>query len=342
MKDKIYSVGILGCGMIARYHAGAIQQIPFARLAGVYDSNAQALADFCSAYGTTSFSSVQALIESDRVDVVCICLPSGLHYPMTLACIAHGKHAIVEKPMAFTAAQAEEIIQKAEQAKVQVTVISQLRYTQAVVQLKRAVQQGCFGTIATADVYMKYYREPEYYSSSCWKGTLAMDGGGALMNQGIHGVDLLQYLAGPVVSVQALASTRFHAIEAEDTVTAVLEFESGAQGVLQATTSVYPGFSRRLEICGTHGSAILKEDTIEYCAFRDPAHSLPVGKTNVKTSSRPDGMDLSLHKAQISDFLQALRENRKPWLDAGEGKKAVAIIEAVYQSAKTGEKINLI
>ena len=340
MKDNVFSVGILGCGMIANYHAKAMQELPNVNLVGAFDANTAYGEKFCASYGIHLFSSIEALLNSD-IDVISICLPSGLHYPLGLECIRHGKHVIIEKPMTFTTAEADEIIAAAEKADVQVTVISQLRYTEAVAHLKKAVEEGWFGKLATADIFMKYYRDPSYYQSSSWKGTFKMDGGGALMNQGIHGVDLLQYLAGPVVSVQALTATRCHSIEVEDTVSALLQFANGAQGVLQATTSVYPGFSRKLELCGTEGTAILNEDTISYAVFRDPDKRLPTGVTTSGTSSRPDGMDHYLHKMQIADFLQSLRENRKPFLNAHEGRKAVEIIEAVYRAAATGEKILL-
>jgi len=339
LKEKVISIGILGCGMIANYHAKAIREIPGARLAGAFDKHPDQSRRFCETYGIRQFDSMEAMLSSDEVDVVCICLPSGLHYSAAMECIRSGKHVIVEKPMTFTTAQADEIIAAADAAGVQVTVISQLRYSQAVSTLKDALGKGYFGKPVAFDIYMKYYRDPEYYSSSSWKGTLKMDGGGALMNQGVHGVDLLQYIAGPVVSVQALAATLCHSIEAEDTVAAVLEFENGALGVLQATTSVYPGFSRRLEICGTEGTAILREDAIEYCAFRDSSKALPCQKPRIETGSKPGGMDHSLHKMQIADFLLSLRENRRPFLDAREGRKAVQIMEAVYRAAATGKKV---
>lgn len=339
MKENIFSIGILGCGMIANYHAKAILEIPDARLAGAFDKDWEHGRKFCETYGIRQFESMEAMLSSDEIDVICICLPSGLHYSAAKECIHYGKHVIVEKPMTFTTAQADEIIAMADAAGVQVSVISQLRYSQSVSTLKNALQQGYFGKPVAFDIYMKYYRDPEYYRSSSWKGTLEMDGGGALMNQGVHGVDLLQYIAGPVVSVQALTATRCHSIEAEDTVAAVLEFENGALGVLQATTSVYPGFSRRLEICGTEGTAILREDAIEYCSFRDSSMQLPCQKPMVETGSRPDGMDHSLHKKQIADFLLSLKENRRPFLDAREGKKTVQIIEAVYHAAATGKKV---
>lgn len=341
MKTKIWNVGILGCGLIARYHARSLTELPQANLLGAYDRDRDTCESFCQSFGTHAFDTAEALLAFPTLDAVCICLPSGLHYETTLACIRAGKHVIVEKPMTFTAAQATDVIAAAKEAGVQVSVISQLRYTDAVAQLKATMEEGWFGTVATVDVCMKYWREPTYYSASNWKGTLKMDGGGALMNQGIHGVDLLRYLAGPVVSVQALAATRCHEIEAEDTVAAVLEFKNGALGTLQATTSVYPGFSRRLEICGSEGTAILQEDSIVYSAFRDPSRRLACAASRHDTGSRPDGMDHTLHKKQIGLFLDALTMGVTPLVDAAEGKKAVELVEAIYTAASTGKKIYL-
>jgi len=339
--DKELKVGILGCGMIADYHAKSVTEIPGLILKGAYDVNENSKNEFCKKYEITAFLSKEDMLESKDVDIICICLPSGFHYPVALECIEHKKHVVVEKPMTFTTTEADEIIKKAKENEVFVTVISQMRYSKAVKDLKNAVDNGYFGRITTGDIYMKYYRSPEYYASSKWKGTLKMDGGGALMNQGVHGVDLLRYLMGPVKSVQSLSKTLCHEIEAEDTVSAILEFENGALGVIQATTSVYPGFLRRLEISGTDGTVRLVEDTIEFCQFRDASKNLECSKSEKQTGSRPDGMNHNLHKKQIADFAEAIKNKEEPFINAVEGKKAIEIIEAIYKAAKTGEKINL-
>ena len=339
--DKELKVGILGCGMIAAYHAKAILEIPGLKIVGAFDVNEKSKNEFCGKYGIKAYESKEQMLSSENIDIVCICLPSGFHYPMTLECINNKKHVIVEKPMTFTSEEADEIIKRSKENDVYVTVISQMRYSKAVKDLKNAVDNGHLGKITTADIYMKYYRSPEYYALSNWKGTLKMDGGGALMNQGVHGVDLLQYIMGSVKSVQALSRTLYHNIEAEDTVAAILEFESGALGVIQATTSVYPGFSRRLEISGTDGTIRLVEDTIEYCNFRDESKNLECSKSEKETGQRPDGMNHYLHKKQIADFEESVRNKKEPFLNAVEGKKAIEIIEAIYKAASTGDKIYL-
>jgi len=215
-----------------------------------------------------------------------------------------------------------------------------MRFAEDVQYLKRVIEEGRLGTLTFCDLYMKYWRDPSYYSASQWRGTFAMDGGGALMNQGIHGVDLLQYFMGKVVSVLAVAKTLVHKIETEDTLTAVLEYENGAVGTIQATTSVYPGYNRRIEICGSKGSVVLCEDRIEICDVE--------GEEKPKTEDRlystagsPMNMDSNLHALQLKSFIEDVITKRTPLLDAREGKKSVDIICAIYKSAQTGKKIYL-
>ena len=336
-----FKFAIWGCGMISKIHADAIEQIDGATLCGAFDLNEEAKNNFCEKYNAKAYASAEEMIESDEIDAVCVCLPSGLHYDAAMACIKNKKHVIVEKPMALKIDQAEDIIKASEEQGVFVMVISQLRYTDAMKQVKRIIDSGKLGTITLGNAVMQYWRSPEYYQSSNWRGTWAMDGGGALMNQGIHGVDLLQYLMGKVVSVSAYAKTLVHDIETEDTLVAVLEYENGAVGTIQATTSVNPGYERRIEICGSKGSIVLREDTIEKC---DIEGEDILGDTNEKKDSsanRPDAIGSSLHAVQLKDFIDAVSENRKPWIDANEGKKALDIICSIYESAKTGKKIYL-
>jgi UDP-N-acetyl-2-amino-2-deoxyglucuronate dehydrogenase len=204
----------------------------------------------------------EKLINSSAVDVVNICTPSGLHAKLAVRALNAGKNVMVEKPLGLNVKECDEVIQAAKQNKKICAVISQLRYSKSTGLVKKAIDEGGIGRPVEAGVYMKYYRAPEYYSSSKWRGTWQMDGGGALMNQGIHGVDLLLHFMGRVKSVQAITKTLMHKIEVEDTAIAIVEFENGAVGVIEGTTSVHPGYPRRFEICGTHGSIIMEEDRI--------------------------------------------------------------------------------
>lgn len=339
MSDLRFS--IWGCGMISRFHADALSEVCGARLVGAYDLNETACDKFCETYGIYSFESSEELVSSDKTDVVCICLPSGLHYEAAMQCIKNKKHVVIEKPIALTSEQAGDIVKAAEENGVYVSVISQLRYSNAIKEVKRIADSGKLGTITLGNAIMKYWRSEDYYKSGSWRGTWEMDGGGALMNQGIHGVDLLQYLMGKVVAVSAFAKTLIHDIQTEDTLTAILEYENGAVGTIQATTSVAPGYGRRIEIHGSKGSIVLCEDTIEICDVEGEEESISDTKKDFASASRPDGIDASLHTMQLQDFVNAVNKGEKPWIDATEGKKSVDIICAIYESAKTGKKVYL-
>lgn len=336
-----FGFAIWGCGAVSSTHADAIRSIDGARLVGAYDINGESLNRFCNKYDVEAFAKPEEMLSDGRIDAICICLPSGLHYETALSCIGCGKNVVIEKPIALNSEQAEEIVNRADKKGVFVTVISQLRYSESIMQVKRIVESGKLGRITLGNAIMKYWRSPEYYASSPWRGTWGMDGGGALMNQGIHGVDLLQYFMGRVVSVFAYAKTLVHNIYTEDTLSAVIEFESGAIGTVQATTSVAPGYGRRIEICGSRGSIVLCEGDIEICDVEGEEILRKDKESLYDTASVPGNMDCTLHAAQLSDFIRSVRTGEKSLLDAAEGKKSVDIICAIYRSAQTGEKIYL-
>ena len=335
-----FGFAIWGCGAVSSIHADAITKIDGAILTGATDTNKTALDTFSKKYNVEAFAEAEQLLMSEKTDAVCICLPSGLHYTAALKCIEYKKHIVIEKPISLTSRQAGEIIEAAERNGVFVTVISQLRYSNSAKKIKELVDSGKLGRITLGNAIMKYWRSPEYYRNSPWRGTWEMDGGGALMNQGIHGIDLLQYFMGRVVSVFAYSKTLVHDIQTEDTLTAVLEYENGAIGTVQATTSVSPGYGRRIEICGSEGSVVLCEDHIE--ALDVKGEEKPSCESLVySTADNPTNMDSTLHRMQLEDFMSCVRQEKKPFIDAVEGKKSVDIICAIYRSAQTGEKIYL-
>ena len=335
--------GIWGCGMISGFHADAINQTEDAVLTAAFDVNEQSLRQFCEKYPVEGFRSEETFAAADNVDAICICLPSGLHYEAAKQCLTHKKHVLIEIPLTLTTEDADSLIAIAKENGVFVGVVSQLRYSEAAQQIKQIMDSGALGKVILGNAIMKYYRAPEYYSASPWRGTWKMDGGGALMNQGIHGVDLLQFFMGQPISVCASSKTLVHNIETEDTVTAVIEFENGAIGTIQATTSVYPGYPRRIEICGSKGSVVLQEDTIEVCDVPGWEELILSGSQSDRyaSSSRPDAMSCHLHAKQIADFVRSVRNGMSPWLDANEGRKAIAVICAIYESAQTGRKVYL-
>ncbi len=335
--------GIIGCGSIANWHAGAIARIAGTRLVAVTDLSEKSRSDFARKYAVEPAESVEKLLSRADVDIVCICTPSGLHAPLAVQALAAGKHVIVEKPMALSLPEADAVIRASEQNQVKVAVISQLRFTPAMVKLKEAVDRGLLGRLVTGDIYMKFYRSPDYYQAGGWRGTWKMDGGGALMNQGIHGVDLLRYVMGPVRSIHGYARTLARPIEVEDTAVAALEFQNGALGIIEATTSIYPGRPRRLEISGDRGTIILEEDSIiawDIAGLPLPA-DVTLGRTLSGAANDPTAMSLDGHVLQISDMVEAVRNGREPLVNARAGRLPVEIILAIYESSRTGKQIYL-
>ncbi|MEN6314490.1 MAG: Gfo/Idh/MocA family oxidoreductase [Clostridiaceae bacterium] len=335
--------GIIGCGMIANSHANAVRSLDKAELIGVTDVNENARKAFAEKYKTQSFASPEELLATPQIDVVCICTPSGLHAPLALMAANAGKNIVVEKPMAITLKDCDDIIKACEANKIKMAVISQLRFTDAMNKIKDAIGRNLLGRLVMGDVYMKYYRSPEYYGNGGWRGTLKMDGGGALMNQGIHGIDLLLYIMGPVKTVFGRAKTLVRNIEVEDTASALLEFENGALGVIQGTTSIYPGTPRRIEINGDKGSIILEEDTIFKWDIEGQVcpSDIIIGHTSAGSSNNPAAIRPEGHIKQIGDLIDAIIHDRKPLVDQYEGRKPVELILAIYESSKTDKIITL-
>lgn len=335
MNGKSLGFGIIGSGFIAGIHASAIDCVGGAYLAAVYDAAEDRALEFAKKYQTNTAKSVEQLLSDKNVDIICICTPSGLHKDYAIAAAKAGKHIVVEKPLALSVKDCDEIIDACESNGVKATVISQLRYSNGFCQLKRVIENGWLGTLVSGSIYMKYYRSPEYYGNS-WRGTKAMDGGGALMNQGIHGVDLLQCAMGNVSSVYGLSKTLVHNIEVEDTLCAALEYENGAIGTIEATTSIYPGFNRKMEICGSKGSIVLTEDEITFYEFADKSITMEDLQRGTGTYSANDNTNISNdgHVKQLSDFIEAVNTGAPISIDCKEGKKAVEIITAIYQSSQ--------
>lgn len=344
IKPKELGIGILGCGMIAHFHARAIAEAAGGRLRGVYSDQGEQARRFAEEYSTSVFDRYEAMLASPEIDVVSICTPSGFHASQAARAARLRKHVIVEKPLAITREQLAEVKTACAEGGVCLSVISQLRFSPAVRFLKRAIREGAFGKILFADLRMKYHRAPEYYRESPWRGTLAMDGGGALMNQGIHGIDLLLDLMGPVARVYGRTRTALHKIEVEDTAVSCLEFVSGAMGTVHAATSVSPGYPRQIEINGSLGSAILTEDKISL--WDVPAMPLPPELFWEQTAAKggfraPDGISHVLHRVQIEDVIAAVRDGRAPAVGLADGKRSVEVVLAIYESAERGAAVEL-
>lgn len=333
MQKKV-KFGIIGSGMISNFHAKAIDMIENAQLAAVYDAIPERAKDFAAKHGITAYDNLEEMLSADEVDAVSICTPSGLHTPQALAAIAHGKHVVCEKPMSLTLADADKLIAAADEKCVKVCVISQFRYSDAVQEIKRAIDCNAFGTIVSGSLSMKYYRSAEYYASAGWRGTWEMDGGGALMNQGIHGIDMFRYLMGPIDTLTGITCTQTRKIEVEDSAVAVLRFKNGAVGTIEGSTTCYPGYPRRLEICGDKGSVVLEEDSIIRWDLDIPCR-LPVGLAAQNVASAdPSAIRADGHKLQIENFVNAILYDEPVLNDARQGRLPLEIILGIYESSK--------
>lgn len=341
---------IVGTGMIAGYHARAIRQTPGARLVGVVSRSPEKGAEFARRHEVPVVAgTVEQIALDPNVHVVNVTTPSGAHLEPALAAIRAGKHVIVEKPLETTPARADQLIRAAEEHGVRLATIFQGRFGAGAQRVKAALDAGRFGRLVLGSAYVKWHRTAEYYTTP-WKGTWGLDGGGALMNQAIHAVDLLQWFMGLPVEVSGRITRRVHTgIEADDTTVATLVFPDGALGTLEATTATWPGWSRRIELCGEHGAVCLEDDHIarwefaradaEQAAEDEAVRNAPRDAALGSGAGSAGGISLAGHLRQIEDFVGAVREGRAPLVDGHEGRKAVALVHAVYSSAKSGAPV---
>jgi UDP-N-acetyl-2-amino-2-deoxyglucuronate dehydrogenase len=341
--NKVIGIGILGCGSVAKVHAAAIARIPSLKLTSVCSSSRDSAARLASAHGVTAHTDLESFLKDQALDSVTICTPSGTHGALGSAAASMGKHVVVEKPIDVTLEKADALIAACDRARVRLAVALQSRHLEAPRILKQTVEAGRLGKLTMASAYVKWYRSADYYKSAAWRGTLALDGGGALINQAIHTVDLLRWIAGPVAQLSAYAGRLLHHnIEGEDTVAAIVRFQNGALGVIEAGTSVYPGFKRRLEITGTEGTAVLEGDNISTWTLRDGSpNPLPATAEVSDGSANPMAIDCEGHRRVLEDFAQAIRENRAPVVDGREGRQALELVMAIYRSAQKGQPVTV-
>ena len=336
--------GIVGTGVIAAMHADAIATLPGARLVAVTDVASQAASAFAAARHCAADPSLDVLLARPDVDVVCVCVPSGLHAEVGVRAARAGKHLVVEKPIDVTLANADRLIEAARAAGATLTVISQHRFDPGLIELKRLIGGGALGRLVLGEASTKWYRSQAYYDSAAWRGTWAMDGG-SLMNQGIHYVDLLRWCMGPVTEVTAVCATQAHQIEAEDTALAIVRFGSGAVGTIRSSTAAFPGFPQRLEVTGTDGTVIVEDGRIVRRAFGARSEGGGSGSLDggakPGAGSDPAAIDVAGHAAQITDLLAAIEEGRAPAVDGEAGRAALEIVCAVYESARTGRPVRL-
>ena len=333
--------GIIGGGMIGPYHAEAIGMIPEAKLVAVATSREDTAQRFAEKTQAPHwYAGYRELLKRKDIQVVNICTPPYLHEEMVLSAAACGKHVLVEKPMAINLYQADTMINACLKVGVDLGVIYQYRFSPAAQKIKKAIAEHRLGRLFLSDACVKWFRDQQYYESASWRGFWLKEGGGALINQSIHAIDLLQWFMGPVEWIDGMYQTVNHQIEAEEIGVATLRFMNGAMGVIEGSTAIYPGFSQKIELHGEKGSIIMEGDKIVFWKLQEPAESEIVDYATKKldTSSSPTvGFSPEYHRCQIQEFLDALQENRHPLVDGWEGRKSLEIVRAIYLSSQTGK-----
>jgi predicted dehydrogenase len=343
---------LVGCGMIARFHARAIAEIPDARVAALVSrtpANAQSLLADTGTLACPVFASVAEAVAAPGVDAVVITTPSGAHLDPAVTAAAAGKHVVVEKPLEITPDRCDRIIQACDRHRVKLCTIFPSRFADSSATLKAAVDAGRFGRLTLGETTCKWWRSQAYYDDGGWKGTQALDGGGAMMNQAIHSVDLLLWMMGEAEQVVGFTATLAHdRIEVEDTAVAAVRFKNGALGVIQATTSVHPGYPKTIAVHGDRGSAVIEQEDVLRWDFAEPSpddaavrarFAAKVGASG--GAADPKAISHEGHRRQLADFVAAIRDDRPPRVDGREGRRAVELICGVYEATRTGRAVRL-
>ncbi len=349
--------GIVGGGVIGPFHARAITAQPDARLVAVCDVIPGAAEKLAAEFGAEAMTDLDAMLARDDIQIINVCVPSGLHAEIGIKAAQAGKHVICEKPIDITLDAADRLIAACDEAGVKLQVISQHRFGAGMQRLKRAIDDGALGTLVMGNAEIFWYRAQAYYDSGGWRGTWALDGGGCLMNQGVHYVDLLRWAMGPVATVTAKMGTLAHErIEVEDAAVAVIQYASGAIGSLIGTTDAFPGYTCKLEIVGTEGSVImedgeikawnLKADVGEVGAYgrskeAKKAEAAQNGKGASIGAADPAAISWGGHAFEVRDMIDAIREGREVALPGREARHALELILAVYRSAETGRAVTM-
>lgn len=344
MRNGQIGFGIIGCGAIAPWHIEAIRASRGGRLVAVVDEDEGRARKTAADAGVASYVDYHEMLRRSDIDVVSICTPSGKHAEAATAAVRAGKHIVVEKPLEITLERIDAVLREADRAGVKVSAVFQRRFQAATHLVKRALDEGRLGRVVLANMANEAYRAQSYYDSGAWRGTWALDGGGALMNQAIHGVDLLLHLMGPVESLSAYTGTLARRIEVEDTAVASLRFRNGALGTIVAATSVQPNNPFRCEILGDLGTVRIEGEAISVWQVpgddeRPGAATAAPPKVASATGFFAQGVEG--HIGQIQDVIDAIRDDRAPLVDGREGRRAVELILAIYESGRTGRPVAL-
>lgn len=345
MRNGNIGFGLVGTGMSGDFMAKELNFVEGGELVAVCSRNEANVSGFARTHGAKHwFTDYRRLVEQEDVDVVVVSVPSGLHADVTIAASNAGKHALVEKPVEINLERADRMIGACRANNTKLGVIFQMRFGVVARALKDAVDSGSLGRVFLADAIDKSSRTAAYYNSAAWRGTKALEGGGCMMTQSIHIIDLLQYLMGPVRSVMGRVATQKHDIEIEDTATAVVNFESGAMGIIESTSSVRTAFKSRLELHGDRGTVVANAQYDKFLLWEVEGDE---GRVDVEPSLKLTDIDdpwaypQSRHRIQLQDMVDAIREDRDPVLTGEDARVSLAIIMAIYDSSREGREIFL-
>jgi predicted dehydrogenase len=361
MPNKQYRIAIIGIGAIAGMHARAIGDIPHTTLVAGSCRNEEKGQKFAAQFKCNWYGDYEKMLDSEKPDLVTICTPSGLHLEPTLACARRGVHVLCEKPLEITTARVDQMIEAMSTAGILLGGIFPQRYNPVVQTIHKAAAGGRFGQLACVSSHVPWWRDDAYYAPNRWQGKMQYDGGGAFMNQSIHGIDAIQWIASaamnlpdkkqnPVAEVFCFTARRGHdpkLIEVEDTAVAVLKFRDGSLGQLLGATSMWPGSLKRIQVAGRDGTAEVLEDELTTFRFRAEQPTDEEARKKFKATSHgggaadPMAIDYSNHTRNIADFVGALDDARWPTIDGTEARKAVEIVEACYKSAQTGGLVRI-
>src|SRR5215210_1452387 len=352
--------GILGCGVIGPHHAKAIAGLQSAELVAVADVIPELAEELAEEKRCSHYASLEEMLSGVDLDAVCVCTPSGMHAEGAITALEAGKDVVIEKPVDVTLRAADRLIEVQRATGGRVAVVSQHRFDAATQAVHQALARGEFGRLTSGSADVRWWRSQSYYDSGGWRGTWELDGGGVLINQAIHSIDLLQWLMGPVLEVSAYAGPLAHErIEVEDTAVAILKFQGGALGTIVATTAAYPGLTARISVHGDRGSAVIDDDELSYFYAAGQGEEGETygagggdnqarqvieqyGKAESGPGAGADPGSLSMaHRDQIRDFVEAVRDGREPSINIEEGRKPLAIIHGIYESFGTGGPVRI-
>lgn len=337
---KLWNFGLIGCGGIAEFHLSAIRELPNTRLAAIADRKPAKASEIAAREHCEWTTNVSELLARPDVDIVCLTTSSGTHASIGMEVLQAGKHLLVEKPMAMTAADAARMNRLAAERGLAIGVISQRRFEPQHKLAHEAVSEGRLGRLLMIEAGCPFYRTQDYYDSAPWRGTIDQDGG-AVMNQGIHMLDMMLWFGGAVRTVYAKKATKTHRMEAEDIGAALLEFESGAFGTFMASTSLQPGFDTFIRVYGEHGAIKIEGSAITHWSVPCvPEPKLDAGALPGGGSSVPLAISTEYHRMQIAEFVEALGEGRRPLVTGEDGERAVQVVEAMYRSSADGKEIS--